>query len=61
MPFYINLAIYIQDKLSCDTWNGDVAAVGIQNDASDTAFVPPGRSTSDSPWITTNFVFEWPR
>ncbi len=47
MPFYINLAIYIQDKLSCDTWNGDVAAVGIQNDASDTAFVSPGRSTSD--------------
>ncbi|MBT8275819.1 MAG: hypothetical protein KJO39_06740, partial [Bacteroidia bacterium] len=46
--------IYIQDKPTCTTWNSGNAAVGIQNDAGDTAYVPPGRNTSDSPWTTNN-------
>ena len=46
--------IYIQDKPSCPTWNAGNAALGIQNDDGDIAFVPPGRNTSDSPWETTN-------
>tara|TARA_R110002124_G_scaffold120895_7_gene279153 strand:+ start:63864 stop:65909 length:2046 start_codon:yes stop_codon:yes gene_type:complete len=65
------IEIYIQDKPSCPTWNSGNAAVGIQNDAGDVAYVPPGRNTSDSPWTTTNeawrftpdgvetYVFEW--
>lgn len=65
------IEVYIQDKPTCPTWNDGNAAVGIQNDAGDTAFVPPGRNTSDSPWTTTNeawsfapigdetYVFEW--
>ncbi|MEZ4858910.1 MAG: hypothetical protein R2781_08885 [Flavobacteriaceae bacterium] len=63
--------IYIQDKPTCTTWNGGNAVVGIQNDAGTTAYVPPGRNTSDSPWTTNNeawsfeptgpqtYVFEW--
>ena len=46
--------IYIQDKPTCSTWNSGNAALGIQNDAGTTAYVPPGRNTSDSPWTTTN-------
>ncbi|MFT5103144.1 MAG: gliding motility-associated-like protein [Candidatus Latescibacterota bacterium] len=65
------IEIYIQDKPSCDTWNSGNAAIGIQNDNGDIAFVPPGRNTSDSPWTTTNeawrfspsgietYAFEW--
>ncbi|MCH2490690.1 MAG: hypothetical protein MK211_11125, partial [Flavobacteriales bacterium] len=65
------IEIYIQDKPVCTTWNSGNAAVGIQNDAGDTAYVPPGRNTSDSPWTTNNeawsfspvgpptYVFEW--
>ena len=65
------IEIYIQDKPSCDTWNSGNAAIGIQNNNGDIAFVPPGRNTSDSPWTTTNeawrfspsgvetYVFEW--
>ncbi|ARV12686.1 hypothetical protein BTO09_10155 [Gilvibacter sp. SZ-19] len=63
--------IYIQDKPVCPTWNSGNAAVGIQNNDGDLAYVPPGRNTSDSPWTTTNeawrfapagapsYVFEW--
>jgi gliding motility-associated-like protein len=63
--------IYIQDKPSCPTWNSGNAALGIQNNAGTTAYVPPGRNTSDSPWTTNNeawrfapdgietFIFEW--
>ncbi|WP_353779758.1 PKD domain-containing protein, partial [Winogradskyella sp. 3972H.M.0a.05] len=46
--------IYIKDKPTCNTWNSGNAVVGIQNDAGTTAFVPPGRNTSDSPWTTTD-------
>lgn len=65
------IEIYIQDKPSCPTWNDGNAALGIQNDDGDIAFVPPGRNTSDSPWTTNNeawsfspagtqtYVFEW--
>ena len=65
------IEIYIQDKPSCPSWNSGNAAIGIQNDAGDTAYVPPGRNTSDSPWTATNeawsfspvgpptYVFEW--
>tara|TARA_A100000171_G_C2140397_1_gene155026 strand:- start:3484 stop:6897 length:3414 start_codon:yes stop_codon:yes gene_type:complete len=65
------IEIYIQDKPSCPSWNDGNAAVGIQNDAGNVAFVPPGRNTSDSPWTATNeawsfepvgdetYVFEW--
>lgn len=65
------IEIYIQDKPSCPSWNDGNAAVGIQNDAGDIAYVPPGRNTSDSPWTTNNeawsfaptgsetYVFEW--
>jgi gliding motility-associated-like protein len=63
--------IYIKDKPSCPTWNGGNAALGIQNNEGTTAYVPPGRNTSDSPWTTNNeawrfapdgietFAFEW--
>ena len=44
--------IYIQNKPSCNSWQGGVAAVGIQNDAGNQGFVPPGRNSSDSPWTT---------
>ena len=65
------IEIYIRDKPSCPGWNSGNAAVGIQNDAGSTAYVPPGRNTSDSPWTTndeawsiapigpTTYVFEW--
>ncbi|RDK89350.1 hypothetical protein C8D94_1011236, partial [Marinirhabdus gelatinilytica] len=65
------IEIYIQDKPACPGWNSGNAAVGIQNDAGTTAYVPPGRNTSDSPWTTNNeawsfspvgpptYVFEW--
>ena len=45
--------IYIRDSPSCTTFNGGRAVVGIQNDAGNDAFVPPGRNVSDSPWNTT--------
>lgn len=48
------IEIYIRDKPVCPTWNSGNAAVGIQNDAGTTAYVPPGRNTSDSPWTTTD-------
>ncbi|MCW5520982.1 hypothetical protein J1N09_14120, partial [Aureitalea sp. L0-47] len=48
------IEIYMQDKPSCPSWNSGNAALGIQNDAGDTAYVPPGRNTSDSPWTATN-------
>ena len=44
--------IYIQNKPSCTSWQGGVAAVGIQNHAGTEGFVPPGRNSSDSPWET---------
>ena len=65
------IEIYIQDKPTCDNWNSGNAVVGIQNNAGNIAYVPPGRNTSDSPWTTNNeawsfspagdptFVFEW--
>lgn len=46
--------VYIQEKPSCPTWNSGNAVIGIQNDAGDLGFVPPGRNTSDSPWTATN-------
>jgi gliding motility-associated-like protein len=63
--------VYIQDKPTCPTWNDGNATLGIQNNAGDVAYVPPGRNTSDSPWTTNNeawrfspsgvetYVFEW--
>ncbi|MFT5236591.1 MAG: hypothetical protein ACI9M9_000178, partial [Flavobacteriaceae bacterium] len=65
------IEIYIKDKPSCPTWNDGNAALGIQNNTGTTAYVPPGRNTSDSPWTTNNeawsfnpigpatYVFEW--
>ena len=65
------IEIYIQDKPICSGWNNGNAALGIQNNAGNLAYVPPGRNTSDSPWTTSNeawsfapigaetFVFEW--
>ncbi|PKA82784.1 gliding motility-associated-like protein [Ulvibacter sp. MAR_2010_11] len=65
------IEIYIQDKPSCPSWNDGNAALGIQNNDGNIAYVPPGRNTSDSPWTTTNeawrftpagaetFSFEW--
>ncbi|MFK7782001.1 PKD domain-containing protein, partial [Psychroserpens sp.] len=44
--------IYIKDKPLCTGWNDGNAAVGIQNDAGTTAFVPPGRNTGQ--WTTTD-------
>ncbi|OIQ28190.1 MAG: hypothetical protein BM564_10725, partial [Bacteroidetes bacterium MedPE-SWsnd-G2] len=44
--------IYIKDKPTCTTWNSGNAAVGIQNDAGTTAFVPPGRNTGQ--WTATD-------
>ncbi|MDT0559616.1 PKD domain-containing protein, partial [Ichthyenterobacterium sp. W332] len=45
--------IYIENKPTCTSWNSGNAVVGIQNDAGNQAFVPPGRNTSDSPWTTS--------
>lgn len=65
------IEIYIRDKPVCPTWNSGNAALGIQNNDGDIAFVPPGRNTSDSPWSTNDeawrftpagnetYVFEW--
>ena len=44
--------IYIQNKPTCNSWQGGVAAVGIQNDSGTQGYVPPGRNSSDSPWTT---------
>ncbi|WP_435413761.1 PKD domain-containing protein, partial [Psychroserpens mesophilus] len=44
--------IYIKDKPLCTGWNSGNAAVGIQNDAGTTAFVPPGRNTGQ--WTATD-------
>nr|MBX2827724.1 hypothetical protein [Flavobacteriaceae bacterium] len=64
------IEIYIKDKPTC-AWNGGASALGIQNNAGDTAYVPPGRNTSDGPWTTNDeawsfepvgpptYVFEW--
>ncbi|WP_375241503.1 PKD domain-containing protein, partial [Lacinutrix sp.] len=46
--------IYIRDSPACTTFNGGRAAVGIQNDAGNNAFVPPGRNVSDSPWTAND-------
>jgi gliding motility-associated-like protein len=46
--------IYIKNKPTCNSWNSGRAVVGIQNDAGTTAFVPPGRNTSNSPWTATD-------
>ncbi|MDX1461676.1 MAG: gliding motility-associated C-terminal domain-containing protein [Marinirhabdus sp.] len=65
------IEIYMQDKPTCPSWNSGNAALGIQNNDGDIAYVPPGRNTSDSPWTTNNeawsfsptgtetYVFEW--
>lgn len=65
------IEMYIQDKPTCTSWQNGATAIGIQNDAGNTAFVPPGRNTSDSPYTLTNeawsfepigpttYVFEW--
>lgn len=65
------IEVYMQDKPVCTTWNSGNAALGIQNNDGNIAFVPPGRNTSDSPWTATNeawqfnpagdptYVFEW--
>ncbi|WCO02430.1 T9SS type B sorting domain-containing protein [Psychroserpens ponticola] len=44
--------IYIKDKPLCTSWNDGNAAVGIQNNAGTTAFVPPGRNTGQ--WQATD-------
>ena len=44
--------IYIQNKPTCNSWQGGVAAVGIQNDSGTQGYIPPGRNSSDSPWTT---------
>ncbi|AXG69283.1 fibronectin type III domain protein [Kordia sp. SMS9] len=64
--------VLILDKPTCNTWNGGRACAGIQNEAGDVGYAPPGRNTSDSPWTVTNqelwrfvpdgnpnFTFEW--
>jgi len=48
------IEIYIEDKPTCNIWNNGNAIVGIQNNDGDTAFVPPGRNTTDGPWTATN-------
>jgi gliding motility-associated-like protein len=65
------IEIYIQNKPTCLDWQGGNAALGIQNNDGDIAYVPPGRNTNDSPWTTSNeawsfspdgiqnYVFEW--
>ncbi|MBT6706015.1 MAG: hypothetical protein HOB16_09030, partial [Flavobacteriaceae bacterium] len=65
------IEIYIQNKHVCVNHNGGNAALGIQNNDGDIAYVPPGRNTSDSPWTASReawrfkpdgletFAFEW--
>lgn len=48
------IEVYIQNKPSCPSWNDGNAALGIQNNDGNIAFVPPGRNTSDSPWTTAD-------
>ena len=45
--------IYIENKPICSTWQGGVAAIGIQNDAGTQGYSPDGRNSSDSPWETS--------
>ncbi len=65
------IEVYVKDKPTCNAWNDGNAIIGIQNNPGDTAFVAPGRNTSDSPWTTTkeawrftpngtpNYVLTW--
>ena len=65
------IEIYMQDKPTCSSWNDGNAVLGIQNNAGNIGYVPPGRNTSDSPWTAANeawsfspngeqtYVFEW--
>ena len=45
--------VYINNSPTC-AFNSFSSVVGIQNDAGTTAFVPPGRNTSNSPWTATD-------
>ena len=63
--------IYIAEKNACTNFNQGTAALGIQNNAGNQGYVPPGRNSSDAPWSTTEeawrftpsgdsiIVFEW--
>ncbi|MGB0150552.1 MAG: hypothetical protein ACPF87_06650, partial [Flavobacteriales bacterium] len=44
--------VFIQDKPTCSTWNSGNAVIGIQNEAGNVAFVPPGRNTG--PWSASS-------
>ena len=37
--------VQIDEKPTCGTWNNGNAVIGIQNEAGDVAYVPPGRNT----------------
>ncbi|MGB1137081.1 MAG: hypothetical protein ACPGZQ_07490, partial [Flavobacteriaceae bacterium] len=42
------IEIYMKNIPTCPSWNDGNAAVGIQNNDGNIAFVPPGRNTSDN-------------
>ncbi|MGM0636088.1 MAG: PKD domain-containing protein, partial [Bacteroidota bacterium] len=60
---------YIEDKPTCLDWNDGLVALGIQNDAGDQGYSPPGRnigdwSASNEAWRfipdgEPNFEFQW--
>ena len=63
------IEFYIDNKPNGCSWNSDLAALGIQNDAGTTAYTPPGRNTgswnaSQEAWRfvpdgTPNYTFSW--
>ena len=63
------IEFYIDSKPNDCSWNDDLAALGIQNDAGTTAFTPPGRNTgswsaTQEAWRfipdgTPNYTFSW--
>jgi gliding motility-associated-like protein len=63
--------VYIDDKPTCNGWNGGRALIGIQNEGGTIAYVPEGRNTgnwsaSNEQWrfipddtIDIDYEFEW--
>ena len=63
------IEVYVQDRVSCTTWNSGSGVIGIQNNAGTVAHFPPGRNTG--PWEAhneawrftpagpSNVVFSW--
>jgi gliding motility-associated-like protein len=53
------IEVFIQDKEICNTWNQGRSMVGLQNWDRTRAIMPPGRSSADIPWGSTNMNEVW--